>query len=1241
MTKIKKLVAAALAFLMVFSSVSISVFAAEWNADTDDGKNLSITAKVLRNANGTWQETEKVKRGEAVKVRIYLNTNYFVGPGELLFFYDNNFFEDDYGATPSALNVNTTAYSRVSGSVYGSKSSSLAAQNMFNAGKISDNFLETHNFFFVTYNFNPGTDGNNLATVVFQKANWFCEFDLTVKEDITAGSIGNFLAVADTVKSPTFTAGQINISKVQYNKSMATAVNMANWTANVTLNNASVSLYENLINVTFNANGGKIGTETKVTYDGEAGTALTAPVPSKFGASFLGWAVKDTTNVVSVSKFPAQDTEYVAIWDEQFSGDETVSFKTEIFRYDEATSDWIYTEKVRPGENVKARLYIDTNYYTNAGDIILFYDSNFFEDSYTYNVQTPVTTNPESTSSAAMNGTIASLNKLKNPVTVTDIADMIEEGYITQSFAETHTAFTVTYTFNPSTGKKIDGAKWFVEIDLKVRDDASGTGNFFMVEETVQTEERTKAFVSIPLSTNGGTNASAVSLYLHTININVDDTHSVSTYSTITFDANGGMFANDEVEFVYPTDASVIANIGDEVNPALIPAVEKAGSTFVGWVPSNVEEPTEDDVVAIPATLGYEDLNLKAYWKGNVMITFVDHNNATTSITVPGGTAFAEVEAPAVKGHYFVGWTTDSKFETITGLPELYPMENTTYYAVYSIKSYETKYYVSAQGNNGFEAVGSIVTEYGSPIVATPPIYTVPAGYTLSPAYTNPTLKTLLDEDATVPEGGITLYYALIPNTYNVTFDANGGKFADNSTIKVIPTKFEDRIVPPTAPTKEGYSFDGWSPAVGAFLDTPNAITYKATWAANTYDVLFYSEGDLYDSFPTEFGAEIDLPADPDREGYTFKKWSPELPETMPAETVVVNAVWEKNTYNIVFNAGEGSFKDGKKIELATPYQDIIVPPTEEPTRTGGYAFLGWAKSTDASKTIIKDFGRVGAEDVEYVAVWGSISHTIKFHSYFVGEHEDITEDTMTFVCFSDSIAAGTPITLPEDPDSIENFVFKGWVDENGDPVEDGMAMPDRDFNVYADFERVAVKLIPKSGSTTIVERDGAIEKNADNSVTPNKVNPTTAGDYNKWFVYGLKEGITKDELLREYIDVYGDGRIEVTLINPDANGQSGTGTLVEVYDNVTNQVVETFHIVIFGDLNGDARINALDVSIASDENLKINPWSYDENMAYKFMAANLRRDIKINQLDLVIIDAHALNAGTINQVTGLIEYEG
>ena len=90
MTKIKRLVAVALALLMILGSFSTAAFAADGSAE--NGTTLSISTKIFRLVDGTWIETEKVKAGEKVMARVYVDTNYFTNSGNLLFFYNNTFF---------------------------------------------------------------------------------------------------------------------------------------------------------------------------------------------------------------------------------------------------------------------------------------------------------------------------------------------------------------------------------------------------------------------------------------------------------------------------------------------------------------------------------------------------------------------------------------------------------------------------------------------------------------------------------------------------------------------------------------------------------------------------------------------------------------------------------------------------------------------------------------------------------------------------------------------------------------------------------------------------------------------------------------------------------------------------------------------------------------------------------------------------------------------------------------------
>ncbi len=177
--------------------------------------------------------------------------------------------------------------------------------------------------------------------------------------------------------------------------------------------------------------------------------------------------------------------------------------------------------------------------------------------------------------------------------------------------------------------------------------------------------------------------------------------------------------------------------------------------------------------------------------------------------------------------------------------------------------------------------------------------------------------------------------------------------------------------------------------------------------------------------------------------------------------------------------------------------------------------------------------------------------------------------------------------------------------------------MPANDIEIYAEFERVPVTLIPKAGSTTVIDRDNMV-------------------------IYGLQERMS-EATYNTYLDVEGDGHFTVTAT---ANG-FGTGTVIELYDNVTGQLLETYYAVIFGDLNGDSSVNAVDYSIASDEALYVTDWSRKQtyvdgvrtdNANYKVymaMAADLNRDGKINSNDAAEINGRALLRHDIDQVTG------
>ena len=94
MTKIKKVLAALLALLMIFSSVSVMAFADD---STVNGTTVPFATKFFKQVDGSWVETTRAKPGETVKARVYLGTDYFSNSSDLLFFYDKGFFTHSYG----------------------------------------------------------------------------------------------------------------------------------------------------------------------------------------------------------------------------------------------------------------------------------------------------------------------------------------------------------------------------------------------------------------------------------------------------------------------------------------------------------------------------------------------------------------------------------------------------------------------------------------------------------------------------------------------------------------------------------------------------------------------------------------------------------------------------------------------------------------------------------------------------------------------------------------------------------------------------------------------------------------------------------------------------------------------------------------------------------------------------------------------------------------------------------------
>ena len=135
-------------------------------------------------------------------------------------------------------------------------------------------------------------------------------------------------------------------------------------------------------------------------------------------------------------------------------------------------------------------------------------------------------------------------------------------------------------------------------------------------------------------------------------------------------------------------------------------------------------------------------------------------------------------------------------------------------------------------------------------------------------------------------------------------------------------------------PTKEGYTFSGWSEMPATM---PNHdVTITGSFSANSYELTYMVNGEVYKTESVVYGTTIVPEAGLTKEGYTFSGWS-EIPETMPARDVVVTGTFTINYYKLTYIVDGGEYKT-----LSVVYGTTITPEAE-PTKEG-YTFGGWSE---------------------------------------------------------------------------------------------------------------------------------------------------------------------------------------------------------------------------------------------------------------------------------------------------------
>ena len=603
------------------------------------------------------------------------------------------------------------------------------------------------------------------------------------------------------------------------------------------------------------------------------------------------------------------------------------------------------------------------------------------------------------------------------------------------------------------------------------------------------------------------------------------------------------------------------------------PPTEPEGMDHTGWVDED-GKPVEFPY-NVPTDENDEIIITPVFTPINYVVTFISDGATVEEKEVPYGSKITAPADPVKTGFRFMGWA-DEKGEYLTDETKM-PANAVTYTAVFEITTVGVTYYVDGQ------AVGAVSCEYGQVISTTVPGYTVPTGYSLSAWYTDADCTVPFVEGTTYGAGVTKLYAKTTANEYKAVFNANGGKFADGTDTYEVMVAFDSEITPPAAPEREGFDFVGWDPMVGTMDE--EGMTFTAVWAdtVDFYTITYYVDyvdetTEPYEVFSVTVGEDFEVPAEPDKAGWKFLGWSAD-PNATAGDTL----------------------------------------PEKMP-----------------------------AENLVYYAIFERSAATVTFYDYAATEATPWKTDVAEKASEAD-VNFGDTIEFPANNSEISEkyWIFLGWsTTEGGEVIADtsnivmgeGVAT-----EYYAVYKKVAVKLVPAAGSATVIERTigtkAYIESHANGTVTSTPYSEIGTVDANQSYIYGLAPRLRSDVLdttkYTTYLEVLGDGYTKVT---PISGSRLGTGTKVEVYDRSNPETpVETFYVVIFGDVDGNSLINVTDSALVVAE-VDDPEWSARTNRVYyKFKAANLDGSRTLNAVDSGLLITVADNLATIDQATGKV----
>lgn len=357
----------------------------------------------------------------------------------------------------------------------------------------------------------------------------------------------------------------------------------------------------------------------------------------------------------------------------------------------------------------------------------------------------------------------------------------------------------------------------------------------------------------------------------------------------------------------YMVDGKVYKTIETEYGAEIILPENptKDGYTFIGWR-------------EVPKTMPANDITIYGSFAINkYLVTFKIGDEVIASDSLEYGTSIVIPEAPEKEGYTFNGWGEVAK--TV-------PAGDVTYEGHYSVNSYKLTFIVDG------EVVQESSVDYGTTI--TLPEKPTKEGYSFDGWNEIP---------ETMPACNLTFEGGYTANEYLLAFIVDGALY------EMRKVRCDEIITALDMVEREGYTFvwENWIDKMPA-----KDYTVRGKYVPNKYAITYVADGEIVVTDSIAYGTAIEALKEPVKEGYTFSGWS-EVPETMPAEDVVISGSFAVNTYKVYYYVGDVLVHTAE-VAYGESIPEYVYEPTAEVDE-----FMGWVGET---------YETMPAHDVTYTA---------------------------------------------------------------------------------------------------------------------------------------------------------------------------------------------------------------------------------------------------------------------------------